>query len=101
MHPYNTQTLFIDQPCNQQWNKMKDAEGGKFCSHCNKTVIDFTNMTDWEVLEFFKKDKGRICGRINVQEFVNSKLLGSSNFGMVRPVKYKRAESDNISFDDL
>lgn len=43
---------------------MTPGNGGRHCDHCEKTVIDFTSMTDRELVQFFiqAKDNG-ICGR--------------------------------------
>src|ERR1700722_19189567 len=57
--------LNIPQPCTQDWDKMTVNEKGRHCSSCNKTVVDFSNYTDKELAEFFKKAKGEVCGRIN------------------------------------
>jgi hypothetical protein len=58
-------SLSIPHPCTQDWDKMSATEQGRHCSNCNKTVIDFSNYTDRELAEFFKKAKGEVCGRIN------------------------------------
>lgn len=42
---------------------MTQAEKGKFCGSCQKTVVDFTNMSDRQLAEFFKKPSGSVCGR--------------------------------------
>jgi hypothetical protein len=45
---------------------MDEREQGRFCQQCQKTVVDFTGMTDAEVLGYFaaRGEKGRICGRL-------------------------------------
>ena len=43
---------------------MTPNEKGKFCSSCQKTVIDFTNMSDRQVAEFFKRPPSSVCGRV-------------------------------------
>ncbi len=44
---------------------MKPEEKGKFCGSCQKTVIDFTSMSDRQIAEFFKKPVGSTCGRFH------------------------------------
>lgn len=55
--------LSIPDPCHENWNKMTQADKGRFCASCQKTVIDFTNMSDRQIAEFFKKPSGSLCGR--------------------------------------
>jgi TonB-dependent SusC/RagA subfamily outer membrane receptor len=43
---------------------MTPAQQGKFCGSCQKQVVDFSNMSDRQVAEFFKKPStGSVCGR--------------------------------------
>lgn len=57
--------LKIDKPCEQEWNSMMPDGKGKYCSHCSKTVIDFTNLTDNQVVQFIEKTSGKFCGRLS------------------------------------
>lgn len=58
--------LTIPKPCHENWDKMTQAEKGKFCSSCQKQVIDFTSMNDRELAAFFKNPStGSVCGRFN------------------------------------
>jgi hypothetical protein len=42
---------------------MTSTQKGAFCTSCRKEVIDFTNMSDREVREYFNRAKGKTCGR--------------------------------------
>ena len=56
--------LTIAEPCHENWDGMTPVEKGKFCGSCQKQVIDFSNMSDRQVAEFFKKPStGSVCGR--------------------------------------
>ena len=56
--------LNIPIPCHESWDKMVTAENGKFCNSCQKQVIDFTNMSDSQLVAFFRKPAtGSVCGR--------------------------------------
>lgn len=56
--------LTIPKPCHENWDAMNDVEKGKFCGSCQKQVVDFTNMSDRQLAEFFKKPStGSVCGR--------------------------------------
>src|SRR5688572_9080568 len=56
--------LSVPTPCHEDWNAMTPVEKGKFCGSCQKQVVDFSNMNDRQVAEFFKKPStGSVCGR--------------------------------------
>jgi hypothetical protein len=60
--------LSIPEPCHEDWSKMTQEEKGRFCNSCKKTVIDFTGMSDRELIAFFKKPSGSLCGRFNREQ---------------------------------
>ncbi|WP_276504523.1 carboxypeptidase-like regulatory domain-containing protein [Terrimonas pollutisoli] len=62
--------LNIPSPCNENWDQMKPVNTGKFCGSCQKQVMDFTSMSDTQLVEFFRKQMtGSVCGR-----FMNAQL---------------------------
>ncbi|OQP62363.1 hypothetical protein A3860_28815 [Niastella vici] len=42
---------------------MTPREQGRFCGSCQKTVVDFSMMSDQEVLNYFLKAGHKVCGR--------------------------------------
>lgn len=60
--------LKIDKPCGENWDTMTDTENGKFCSSCSKSVIDFTQLTDNEVLQIIEQNSGKLCGRLTKEQ---------------------------------
>jgi hypothetical protein len=54
--------LSIPKPCHENWDAMTQNEKGRFCASCQKTVIDFTNMNDRQLADFFKKPPTSLCG---------------------------------------
>ena len=56
--------LHIPNPCSEKWESMSSQEKGRFCSVCNKCVIDFTQKQPEEILQIIdeKKDE-EVCGR--------------------------------------
>ncbi|HEY8898268.1 MAG TPA: hypothetical protein VIM79_25750 [Niastella sp.] len=60
----------IPQPCRENWQNMTPKEQGRYCGSCEKIVIDFTRMSDNELLNFFTKAAGQpVCGH-----FANDQL---------------------------
>jgi hypothetical protein len=55
--------ITVPKPCHENWEGMTPAEQGRFCGSCQKTVIDFTNMSDRELVAYFKKPAESMCGR--------------------------------------
>ncbi len=56
--------LSIAEPCHENWDKMSPDVRGKFCGSCQKQVVDFSDMSDREVAQFFKNPStGSVCGR--------------------------------------
>lgn len=53
----------LPNPCQEDWNKMTPAEQGRFCSACEKIVIDFTELSDQELIDFFVHSNKKACGR--------------------------------------
>src|SRR5215211_4115802 len=61
--------LHIPEPCHENWQNMTQQEQGRFCGSCQKTVVDFSVMTDKEILGYFSKSSQHVCGR-----FTNDQL---------------------------
>jgi hypothetical protein len=57
-------SLKIENPCHQDWSSMSKVDQGKYCSHCSKTVIDFSKFSDAEIIRYLDKNKGTVCGRL-------------------------------------
>src|SRR5690606_37442260 len=55
--------ISIPSPCHEDWNKMTPVEKGKYCALCEKTVIDFSGMSDAQLVAFFRSHTGNTCGR--------------------------------------
>jgi hypothetical protein len=67
----------IDDPCSANWDQMLPKEEGRFCSSCQKTVVDFTEMSDQEVLSWFATLPGGVCGRFRERQ-LNHELIPQS-----------------------
>ncbi len=73
--------IHIEEPCHEKWNKMTQEEQGRFCHSCSKTVVDFSNMSDTQILNYLSKASGNTCGRFA------SDQLGRSIAMPATPVK--------------
>ncbi len=61
-------SLSIPQACSENWNSFTPRGQGGFCTSCNKTVIDFTNMNDEEIFGYFTTNATQTCGRFRPQQ---------------------------------
>lgn len=61
------QQLQIEIPsaCHENWQNMNERANGRYCGSCQKTVVDFTNMSDAALADHFRNYTGGTCGRFN------------------------------------
>ena len=59
----NSIRLSIPNPCAEKWENFTPTSTGGFCSSCYKTVVDFTKMSDAEIIKFMKDKPAHTCGR--------------------------------------
>lgn len=55
--------ISVPKPCNVNLDEMQTVGNGKFCTHCSKTVWDFTNWSEEELAHFFSDKNEAVCGR--------------------------------------
>lgn len=86
----------IISPCNENFNKMLKHGDGRYCQSCSKVVVDFTQMSNAQMLDYFEKHKGEsICGRArNIQ-------LGKQNAFESFLFKCRQIISDKINITPL
>lgn len=61
-----TVQLTIPKACHEDWQAMTAEEQGRYCNTCNKVVVDFTNMSDRDILQYLANVGGsRVCGRLH------------------------------------
>jgi hypothetical protein len=67
--------LSIPKPCKEKWDNMTPDENGRFCLSCSKNVIDFSEMTNAEIVEYFLNNQDKeVCGRYRNSQ-LNTPLL--------------------------
>lgn len=64
----NQISIYIPKPCHEDWNKMTPTQQGKFCSNCSKQVVDFSLMSDQQILNFLSNQSGKLCGRFDAAQ---------------------------------
>ena len=74
-----TISLAIPTPCHENWEEMTPMQNGKFCSNCQKKVIDFSLMSDREIIAYFEGQNGIVCGRMTQSQ-------------LARPLSYQPAK---------
>jgi hypothetical protein len=67
--------LNIPKPCSENWNAMHSTNEGKFCNLCSKQVIDFTVLTDTQIIQYFEQQQGKTCGRLTQEQIERINLL--------------------------
>ncbi|GAA4176380.1 hypothetical protein [Sphingobacterium ginsenosidimutans] len=55
--------LQVKESCTADWGKMTAQEQGRFCGKCEKVVVDFSEMSDQEIVDQIKKSSKGLCGR--------------------------------------
>jgi hypothetical protein len=56
--------ISIPEPCHEGWQNMTPVEKGRFCASCQKKVLDFTYLSDNEIIKVVTKNDN-LCARIN------------------------------------
>jgi hypothetical protein len=65
--------IAIPEPCHKGWQNMTPVEKGRFCASCQKKVLDFTHLSDNEIIKVVTKNDN-LCARIDVSQ-LNRNLI--------------------------
>lgn len=67
---------YIPQPCHEDWNTMTEKEKGRFCDVCAKVVVDFTTMSDEEIIAYFQQhQKQKTCGHFRNDQIIQKQKI--------------------------
>jgi hypothetical protein len=66
--------LYIPEPCHENWQQMTPQDQGRFCNACAKVVVDFSVMSDKEILNYISTASSKICGRLE-QDQLNREII--------------------------
>ncbi|MCB0401852.1 MAG: carboxypeptidase-like regulatory domain-containing protein [Flavobacteriales bacterium] len=74
-------TLSIQNPCGENYDEFIKTPAGGFCLSCQKEVIDFSRMTNQQILDALKNSKST-CGRFREDQIgvIGSRYDTSSNW---------------------
>ena len=72
-------TLHIPKPCSENWNQMTPDEKGRSCKHCQKIVVDFSAMSDQQMVDYFANTSGKTCGRFLPEQLNRITAVPASN----------------------
>lgn len=61
-------TIAVPQPCAEKWAAMTPAAQGRHCAACAKTVVDFSRMTDAQVIAHLNQASNKTCGRFRPEQ---------------------------------
>lgn len=77
-------SLSIDKPCSEKWSAFEKTREGGFCGSCQKNVIDFTKLTESEIIQFIRKSSSNTCGKIsqNQLNYMYSEPNNSISLGL-------------------
>lgn len=70
----------LTKPCTENWNSMTPTEQGRHCQVCEKQVVDFTQMSDQEIIRYFKT-YNNLCGRMRPDQVNRNYTLPTTPSG--------------------
>ena len=98
MQAYNHPIIIIPEPCNESWDKMTPVNNGptgqgRHCSSCEKTVVDFTTMSNDEILGYLsRRNNERVCGRFKTEQvrqpvIISAQYLVSARWSVTQAIR--------------
>ena len=60
--------ISVPKPCSESWASMAPETNGRFCESCATTVLDFSQFSDKELLDYFVSRSGKMCGRFSATQ---------------------------------
>ncbi|WP_052731083.1 hypothetical protein [Spirosoma radiotolerans] len=70
-------TVQIPLPCPERWDDMQPTQQGRFCASCQKTVVDYTALSDQELVRRLSRSSEVGCGRFRDDQ-LNRPLVPST-----------------------
>ncbi|WP_145660907.1 hypothetical protein [Chitinophaga polysaccharea] len=70
--------LSVPTPCEENWNDMPLSSVGRCCGSCQKTVVDFSLLSDAEIFAVITNSKGTVCGHFEPSQLERAIMPGVS-----------------------
>ncbi len=64
----STLTIDVKEPCKEKFSNFSKTEKGGFCQSCEKEVIDFTNFSDNELINYLSHGNKKTCGMFKASQ---------------------------------
>lgn len=64
----NAIRISVEKPCSEKFEDFSSTELGGFCQSCQTDVVDFTAMTDEQLVEHLHNAKEKTCGRFKASQ---------------------------------
>ena len=75
----NLLKIIVQKPCRAKWNSMMPNDTGRFCITCHKSVVDFTNKSQAEILDYFKSyTVVKVCGHFNKAQLTKNDQMNTN-----------------------
>lgn len=68
--------LSVPTPCEENWNDMPLSAGGRCCGSCQKTVVDFSLLSDAEIFAVITNSKEAVCGHFEPSQLERAIMPG-------------------------
>ena len=65
---HSIKRIEIKTPCCESWNNMQVTTGGRYCGNCQKNVVDFSGLSNQEIIERLA-NADNLCGKFDKPQF--------------------------------
>ena len=89
MNTKNIREIKIGYSCHKDWSKMSGSNAERHCESCSKSVFNFSDSSNEEILKFLAaRDGQKNCGKFDRQqlELLNQSLTKSSEANFYKPL---------------
>lgn len=67
---------YIPKPCHEDWNSMSEKDKGRHCEVCAKVVVDFTKMSDAEMIDYLQQHQHqKTCGHFRTEQLLQTEEI--------------------------
>ena len=70
--------ISLQEPCQEDWNAMPLSGKGRSCDTCQKVVLDYSKMSDSEIIYLLKTDSSA-CGNFRTDQMNRPLLVSERN----------------------